>query len=166
MACAALMSLAMAAPAASPPRHEPLPVAGFVERARISPGEVVLEAKLDTGALTSSLHATQLRKFERDGSEWLAFDVVGNDGRTVHIERPLVRIARVKSALGTDAARPTVTLGVCIGTVYRVTEVSLVDRADLTHPLLVGRRFLRGRLLVDSHATHMFEPACKEKAVP
>jgi hypothetical protein len=126
----------------------------------------VLEAKLDTGARTSSLDAVNLQQFERDGKDWVAFDVVGDDGRSVRIERPIVRIARIKSALGTDQARPTVTLGICIGRVYRVTEVNLVDRNGLTKPLLVGRRFLKGRLLVDLNRRYLLEPACKRKAGP
>jgi len=128
--------------------------------------EIVLEAKLDSGARTSSLHAGNLQQFRRDGKDWAAFDVTDNEGRNVRIERPLVRIAQVKSALGTDEARPTVTLGICIGTVYRVTEVNLVDRSELTKPLLVGRRFLRGRFLVDMGRRHLLEPLCRRKTVP
>ena len=89
-----------------------------------------------------------------------------NEGRNVRIERPIVRMAQIKSALGTDEARPTVTLGICIGTVYRVTEVNLVDRSDLTKPLLVGRRFLRGRFLVDMGRRHLLEPLCRQKTAP
>jgi hypothetical protein len=66
----------------------------------------------------------------------------------------------------TDEGRPTVTLGICIGTVYRVTEVNLVDRSALNKPLLVGRRFVSGRMLVDVRRRHLLEPACRRKAVP
>ncbi|MBI4206165.1 MAG: ATP-dependent zinc protease [Betaproteobacteria bacterium] len=164
-ACVALVLLLSAACAAYAAPPDAAPVAGWLERARLSPGDIVLEAKLDSGARTSSLHAVNLRQFERDGKEWVAFDVAGDNGRSVHIERPLVRIARIKSALGTDEARPTVTLGVCIGTVYRVTEVNLVDRDGLSKPLLIGRRFLKGRLLVDLNRRYLLEPTCRRKTV-
>ncbi|MBI2226094.1 MAG: ATP-dependent zinc protease [Betaproteobacteria bacterium] len=159
----ALLLLISTASAADVPRPRALPIAGWLERARLAPGNVVLEAKLDSGARTSSLHATNLQQFRRDGQDWVAFDVNGNDGRSVRIERPLVRIARIKSALGTGEGRPTVTLGICIGNVYRVTEVNLVDRSSLSKPLLVGRRFLKGRLLVDLNRRYLLEPACKRK---
>jgi hypothetical protein len=162
----ALSLLVTTASAADASRPHTVPTAGWLERARLSPGDVVLEAKLDSGARTSSLHATDLQQFRRDGKEWAAFDVIGNDGRSVRIERPVLRIARIKSALGFDEGRPTVTLGICIGNVYRVTEVNLVDRSSLTTPLLVGRRFLKGRLLVDLNRRYLLEPACKRKAVP
>jgi len=45
-----------------------------------------------------------------------------------------VRIAKIKSALGKDESRPVVTLGICIGNVYRITEVNLVDRSSLATP--------------------------------
>lgn len=80
--------------------------------------------------------------------------------------RPIVRIARIQSAPGVEEARPTVTLGICIGSVYRITEVNLVDRGSLSKPLLIGRSFLRGRLVVDLSRHYLLEPACKRKAVP
>lgn len=142
------------------------PVVGWLEYARLSPGGVVLDAKLDTGARTSSLHATEVRQFEREGKKWVAFDVVGNDGRRVHFERPLVRMARIRSAPGVGEARPTVMLGICIGPVYRVTEVNLVDRSGLSKPLLIGRRFLEGRLRIDLSRRYTLAPMCNRDDVP
>jgi hypothetical protein len=161
-----LMLLLLTAAAAYGAQPDSLPVAGWLERARLSPGEIILDAKLDSGARTSSLHAANLKQFKRDGKEWVAFDVTGNDGRAGRIERPLVRIARIKSALGTDEGRPTVTLGICIGSVYRVTDVNLVDRGGLSEPLLIGRRFLEGQLLVDAGRRHLLKPACTQKTAP
>lgn len=137
--------------------------AGWLERARLSPGEIIVSAKLDTGARTSSLDAPNLRRFERDGMQWVGFDVTGDDGRSVHLERPLVRVVTVKSALGTDEARPAVKLGICVGNVYRVAEVTLVDRSGLAKPLLIGRRFLKGRLLVDTSRRYLLEPRCPQQ---
>ena len=164
--CVAFILLLWSAFAACAAQPRAVPTAGWLERARLSPGDVVLEAKLDTGARTSSLEARNLRQFERDGKSWVAFDVVGNDGRSVRIERSLIRVARIRSALGVDEGRPTVALGLCIGNVYRVTEVNLADRSSLTTPLLIGRRFLEGRLLVDASRSHVLEPGCKQEAAP
>lgn len=143
-----------------------VPVAGWLERARVSPGDILLEAKLDTGARTASIHALNLRQFQRDGKDWVAFDVVGDDGRSVRLERPLVRVAQIKSAPGREEERPTVTLGICIGNVFQITEVSLVDRSGLSKPLLIGRRFLKGRLVVDLSHRYLLEPLCNQTAMP
>jgi len=165
-ACLALIMLVSTDLVAGAPGPDAVPVAGWLERARVSPGDIVLEAKLDTGTRTSSLHAMNLSQFERDGKNWVAFDVMGNDGRSVHLERPVVRIVRIKKAPGIDEARPTVTLGICVGNLYRVTEVNLVDRSGLAKPLLIGRRFLNRRLRVDVSRRYLLEPVCKGKTVP
>jgi hypothetical protein len=162
----ALILLLLTGPVAYAAQPPPLPVAGWIERARLSPGEIVLEAKLDSGAFTSSLHAVNPKRFQRDGEDWIGFDVTGTDGRTVRLERPVVRIARIRSAPDTLEMRPTVTLGICIGNIYRVTEVNLVDRSGLSKPLLIGRRFLRGGLLIDMDRSYTLEPACAQKMAP
>ena len=161
-----LILLVSTALAAEVPQPIAVPVAGWLERAQILPEDIVLEAKLDTGSRTSSLHAVNLRQFRRDGKDWVAFDVTGDDRRSVRIERPVVRIVRIKSALGADDGRPTIKLGICIGSVYRTTEVNLVDRSSLTRPLLIGRRFLGSRLRVDVSRHHLLEPICSGKAAP
>lgn len=159
-------ALFLGATSALAARSDTLPVAGWLERARITPGDVVLEAKLDTGARTSSLHATGLQRFDRDGKEWVAFTVGDGNGTSVRLERPVVRTSRVKSALGGDEGRPTVVLGICIGGTYRTTEVSLVDREHLAKPLLVGRRFLGGRFRVDPRRRYLLEPSCTAQQRP
>lgn len=161
LGCAAIALLCVVTPSTSASQNAP--VAGWLERARISPGELVLEAKLDSAARTSSLHATNIERFQREGTDWVAFDA-GADG--VRIERPLVRTARIRSAPHAEEERPVVKLGICIGSVYRVTEVNLVDRTDLAKPLLVGRRFLRGRLLVDTKRRYLLDPVCKPRTLP
>lgn len=145
----------LAAPAAE------LAVAGWIERVRLGGEGIVVQAKLDTGADVSSLHAAHVRRFQRDGAEWVGFDVTGEDGRVVHFEQPLVRSARVRSATGGRQQRPVVRIEVCLGGVSGLTEVNLVDRSAMSERLLVGRSFLNGRFLVDSARTHALEPDCR-----
>lgn len=162
----AVLALITAFPAFTTTAPKTLPVAGRLERALVVPGKLILEAKLDTGARTSSLHAANIERYQRDGVDWAAFDIAGDNGQTLRVERPVVRIAKIKSALGKDEDRPVVTLGICIGKVYRISEVNLVDRSDLTSPLLIGRRFLQGRLLVNVNRRHQLEPACARTELP
>jgi len=42
-------------------------IVGWVEKARIYPGNLVLQAKMDSGADNSSLNVPHLVEFERDG---------------------------------------------------------------------------------------------------
>lgn len=138
-------------------------VVGWLEPVRLGNGGPVVPAKLDTGADTSSLHASGITWIRRDGGDWVAFDVVGADDRKVRLERRVERIARVKKASGGVQERPTVLLGVCLGNTYRVTEVNLTDRTGFKVPFLVGRSFLAERFAVDAARTNTVAPACAQQ---
>jgi hypothetical protein len=133
---------------------------GWVERVRIHPGEIVLDAKLDTGADTSSLGAERIGTFRRDGHRWVAFEIAVGTAAPVRIERPLVRTVRIKDRGVRTRERPVVKLGICIGTFYREAEVNLVDRSHFDYPMLVGRSFLGQGLAVDAARRFTIEPSC------
>jgi hypothetical protein len=141
---------------------EPM-VVGWIEPVKLGEG-VVLPAKLDTGADTSSLHVEALEWKRRDGADWVAFDLIDADERKIRLERKVERIARVKKASGGVQDRPTILLGVCLGNVYRVTEVNLTDRTGFKLPFLVGRSFLAGRFAVDSSRTQTQQPSCRTQS--
>ena len=148
--------------AAAPVTAE-LRVAGWIERIALGEEGLILSAKLDTGADTSSLHAPEVHWFTRDGAHWVAFEVEGQGGRKVRFERKVVRVAQIKRRRGEPPLdRPTVLMGVCLGHVYRVTEVNLADRSRFKQPFLVGRNFLAHHFAVDPARTHTVEPDCAE----
>lgn len=137
-------------------------IVGWIERVRLGDEGIVLIAKLDTGADFSSLHAVDVRWFMRDGAQWVAFEVKGADGRQATFERKVIRIAEIKRrAGGKPLERPTVLLGICLGRVYRVTEVNLADRTRFNQPMLIGRKFLESGFAVASDRVNTVEPACK-----
>lgn len=135
---------------------------GWIERVTLEGAGMVVAAKLDTGADTSSLNATGVRTFVRDGADWVAFEVVGQNGAKAVFERKVVRVARVKRTSGGVQKRPTIVLGVCLGKVYRLTEVNLTDRSGFNYEMLLGRSFLAEYFAVDSGLTYTVEPACPE----
>jgi hypothetical protein len=134
---------------------------GWVEPITLESEGMPLSAKLDTGADTSSLHARDITWISRPDGDWVAFDIVGENDRSVRLERKVQRIAHVKKASGGVQSRPTVLLGVCLGGVYRMTEVNLTDRTGFKLPVLLGRSFLGGDFAVDSSRTRTIEPKCR-----
>lgn len=136
--------------------------AGWIEKAVLYPQEIVLHAKLDTGAKTSSLHAPDPEYFTRDGKEWARISVTNKKIETVMIEVPVVRSAKIKRHFGESQTRQVVLLDMCIGKVRKTEEVNLVDRTGLNYQLLVGRNFLEGAFLIDSGATYMLPPDCPD----
>lgn len=135
-------------------------IAGWSEAVLLFPGKVTVSAKLDTGARTSSLHVPKFKKFRRDGQDWIEFNFRGKLGGAVKVTRPIVRVARVKDLTGPSQNRPVIMLGVCLGTVYRETQVTLFDRSGFNFRMLLGRRFLDGQVVVDVSKRRMTTPNC------
>jgi hypothetical protein len=62
---------------------------------------------------------------------------------------PLYKIKQVKSSNGTIQIRPSIKVSVqFFGKNYK-SVISLTNRADMKFPMLIGRRFLKDRFLVD-----------------
>ncbi len=105
-----------------------------------------VKAKLDTGAKTASLSTRDIRRFKRDGKTWVRFYLAIDNAHSHPIERPLIRISKIKRRSGdydpeedkTYTARPVVGLELCMGQALRTIEVNLTDRTAFRYPLLIG----------------------------
>lgn len=109
-----------------------------------------LAAKLDTGAKTSSIHAERIDTFRMNGEEWVRFQTRSSAGQRVTIERPVLSTRRIKSSNGKSERRLVVELPIELAGSTVDTEFTLADRSDMTYPVLLGRRALSGRFLVNS----------------
>jgi hypothetical protein len=153
-----LGALVMALPAAGGEKK----VVGWIEKVRLSPGNFVVHAKLDTGAEYCSLDAANLTEFERNGQRWVRFDLVERYNQKITLERPVVRTATIKRHFSQSQKRPVIKLGVCLGNIYKETEVNLVDRTKFRYRMLIGRKFMEGAVIIDPSAQYTIEPECKE----
>lgn len=136
------------APAKRAPPQTALAVLGAIEHVRIEPPGLQLTARLDTGAPGSSLHALDVREFERDGKTWVKFQLVdATTGQNVEVSRPVVRSIALKDAA--NAKRYIVSLKATIAGVAQFTEFALTDRSSYSYPVLIGRNFLRDQAVVD-----------------
>lgn len=122
---------------------------GEAEYASVQPGNLRLDARIDSGATTTSLHATNIRLFERDGQPWVHFTTTNGRGSAITLELPTVRHVRIKGEGGDYERRPVVLIEVQIGHSRQKIEASLTDRANYTYPLLIGRNFLRDNAIID-----------------
>ena len=139
---------------------------GWVEKVRIYPGDLVLKAKIDSGAETSSLNCGCTNLIERDGEKWVSFTITNYKGDTVRLERKLERITRIKRHFGEAQERFVIKLGVCLGSVYKETDVNLIDRTGLNYQMLIGRSFLEDSHLIDPSVTFTLQPDCKQVVIP
>jgi hypothetical protein len=153
-----LGALVMALPAAAGEKT----VVGWIEKVRIYPGNFIVHAKLDSGAEYSSLDAANLTEFDRKGEPWVRFDLTERDGQKITIERPLLRTATIKRHYLKSQKRPVIKLGVCLGNIYKETEVNLVNRTGFQYRMLIGRKFMQDAVIIDPSAKYTVAPECKE----
>jgi hypothetical protein len=127
-----------------------LTIIGEVEHVSIPKHKLKLKARIDTGAKGSSLSAADILRFERDGKKWIRFSIKHPDTKkTVKIESPLIRTAKIKRH-NTDAQeRPFVKLSINIGDKTFKSDFSLTDRSQFEYPILIGRNVLSNRFIVD-----------------
>ncbi len=138
-------------------------VYGWVEfvQLHIDGEPLELKAKLDTGARSSSLDATAIEPFERDGERWVRFEVkLPGMEKTTRLERPVVRYVRIKRHRGPYDRRPVIRLPLCLGDEWRTVEVNLTDRGRFIYPLLLGRKALARLAVVDPSRTYLRAPRC------
>lgn len=127
---------------------------GEVEFFTVQPGNLRLEARIDTGATTSSLHAIDAENFERDGKPWVRFKS-GTPGKMETLELPWTRHVRIKGEDEEFDRRPVVLIEVTVDGHRRRIEATLNDRSNYTYPLLIGRNFLRDNCIVDVSRRHV-----------
>lgn len=113
-------------------------VVGAAEHLWISPPDISLIARIDTGTGTNAIHAIDITPFERDGDDWVRFTLA----ESVVVERKILRQLRTSK-------RPVVRLRVQLGNVLDSFDFILTDRSNSEHPVLLGRTFLQDVALVD-----------------
>lgn len=128
---------------------EPLTVIGRSEYIAL-PGLGVdrVQAKVDTGAYRSALHYQRVATRTVNGRKELVVTFAMGRKRVTKVFRAFTRTT-VKSSTGQRTRRWLITLRVKLGPHVVRTQATLFDRSDMKHQVLLGRRFLRGRFLVD-----------------
>lgn len=131
-------------------RFEPV-VVGFPDGSR----EKVI-AKIDTGADSSSMHATDVMVLDNVLECKIA-------GRSMSFTDFTDR--KVRSSNGVWQHRYLVTLPVKIGKVEYDMKLTLNDRSEMNYEMLIGRRFLRThKLLVDVGRRHITKGKANKEA--
>ena len=143
----------------------PRPVIGWREWLALPDlGILRIKAKIDTGARTSSLHASHIKKFEREGQPWLRFDLhplQRNTDSVVRAEAPLLEERWVRSSNGQRSLRPVIETRVTLGEHQWTTEITLVRRDLMGFRMLLGRQGVRRRFLIDPGRSYLLGASLK-----
>lgn len=112
-----------------------------------------VDAKIDTGAYTSSIHCSRIKvKKDPDGSEVITFTIPGSKLHEKGLHHFKVRqfeSRHIRSSNGQIQERYVIkTQLILFGRKIR-TEFSLADRSSMKFPILLGRKLLQNRFIVD-----------------
>ncbi|EAT12258.1 ATP-dependent zinc protease [Bermanella marisrubri] len=127
-------------------------IVGSKEWIYVSPPGHHYQARIDSGAATSSLSAVDIEYFDRDSERWVRFVLQHDDeSESASLEAKLIRHVLIKQSSSPEPdRRPVVSLTVQLGNDLRYdTEFTLTDRSQMTYPILIGREFLRDITLID-----------------
>lgn len=110
-----------------------------------------IKAKVDTGARTSALHATNTAVFSRNGIQWINFEVqpLRKKTATINCTAPLIDRRIVKDSGGHPELRYVIETQLSLGTLEWSAEVTLTDRDSMLFRMLLGRTAIRDQFLVD-----------------
>lgn len=115
--------------------------------------DLSFNAKIDSGAESSSIHAQNIKTFYKtvDGVPVLhvQFETIDQNYQTKSFVRPVVKIGEVKSALGTSQ-RYFIREKIWIGDAYHYVNVNLADRSHLKRKFLVGKNILDEGYLINT----------------
>jgi len=138
-------------------------VLGRAEYVYIPSEKLKLKAKIDTGATTTSLHASNIKDFERDGKKWVKFTLENEKGESIEKSLPISRTVYIKRHGAKNQKRYVVQMRINVSNSSQLVEVTLTDRSKFEYPMLIGKNFLTGLILVDVSKKYTQDPIKKEK---
>lgn len=133
---------------------------GWIEHAQLQPHNMILKAKIDTGADNSSLHAEHIEVYTKDGAKRVKFSVANHNGEMAEFDLPLVRFTTIKRKGAEPLSRPIVNMTLCVGNTLKAVDINLANRKNFKYRMLIGRSYLKDRYLVDSGKQYTTEPNC------
>ncbi len=138
-------------------------IAGYIENVSIKVWDheapIIMEAKLDTGADSSSLHATDITIHKN--KKQVSFTITDQHGSTQRITCPYARIVRIKKRPSGYQRRPVIPVQLQIGQKTFEAFVNLTDRSNFSYKMLIGRKELRHGILIDSSRHHRLSEPVK-----
>lgn len=111
-----------------------------------------IKARIDSGAKTSSIQATNIKRVVRNGESWVDFEVNPvQDNRSVSVfcSAKIVDTRIIKSSSGTTQKRFVIKTPVTLGDRTFDIELTLANRDSMEYRMLLGREAMQERFLVD-----------------
>ncbi len=112
-----------------------------------------IEVKIDSGAYTSSFHCHKIERIKKKNDDWVKCNFLDPEHEMYHEKEfcfPIRKIRRVKSSNGMVEERYSIMTEITIFTTTFPIELTLTERQDMKHPVLLGRKFLSKKFIIDT----------------
>lgn len=116
-----------------------------------------IEAKLDTGAYTSSIHCENISVHNKEGKLILSFTISQiihgvEQSKTFYFEEFSKK--KIKNSFGELEERYTIKTIVKLGSKKIKATISLSNREKMRYPVLIGRKLIKGKFIIDVNKIH------------
>jgi ribosomal protein S6--L-glutamate ligase len=111
-----------------------------------------IKARVDSGAKTSAIHASNIHKFNRKGEKWVSFEVhpIQDTRRiTLRCKAKIIAHRNIKSSSGISEKRYVIQSTMKIGSYQWDIELTLANRDSMGFRMLLGREAMENRVFVD-----------------
>lgn len=143
-----------------------LKVIGRLEKVDFPEWELFdIDAKIDTGAYTSSLHCHHIESYREEKQKMVRFNLLDPSHETYNdklFKLPVHRTKVVKSSNGTAEERIIVKTIVKLFDSVFEAQLSLTDRSEMRYPVLIGRKLIKNRFIVDVSGKYLAKKNIQE----
>jgi ribosomal protein S6--L-glutamate ligase len=125
-----------------------------------------IRARIDSGAKTSSIQATEIKLIEKNDEDWVRFVVYPiqkNSSVKVICQAKLIGKRSIKGSFGISEERLIITTPVSIGEDTFDIELSLANRNTMEFRMLLGREAMANRYVINPAVKHVQKKYLKKE---
>jgi hypothetical protein len=139
--------------------QNPVLIIGRIEKVSFPDLSLIdIDAKVDTGAYTSALHCHDIIVKNESGNSVLCFKLLGTNHSEYDAKQHQFSDfskKSIKNSSGNTEDRYIIKTRIKIGERIIKTSISLTDRGNMRYPVLIGRKLLRKKFVVDVNETYL-----------
>ena len=142
---------------------KPKRVVGWKENAALPDLNVKnVIAKIDTGANLASIDAADIKIVSRDKVKYVKFKVMKRNNTVRKTSAPLEGYKRIKSSNGDVERRPYIKTTLLMDGITKKIELTLTDRGPMEYTMLIGKKALGRRWVVNPSISFSTKPDGKK----
>ena len=120
-------------------------------------------AKIDTGANVATIDADEIKFVTRKDVKYVKFTVKKRNNTVRKTSAPLAGFKRIRSSNGDVEKRPYIKTDLLMDGITKNIELTLTDRGPMDYTMLIGRKALGRRWIVNPSISFMTKPNGNKK---